>query len=172
MASIRGDLLALPRTTEEQYRSQSTRSQRFTLFSHNTSESICRGKREHNMTFQFVWLVGYWTVYSEWIMQWTARLESKVASLISEANLSPLWSLYSGPIWLPGMTCRQLLETQYTYIKSIHNCCRSGRTWYHQAKATFKTNTSGQISLLFYYNTSHCLLFYHDGLYLTNLALS
>ena len=44
---------------------------KFTLFSYNTSERPCisRSKCEHKMTFQFIWLVGRWTVYSEWMMQ-------------------------------------------------------------------------------------------------------
>ena len=43
---------------------------KFFLFPHDTNERprICCAKGEHRITFRSLWLIGCWTVYSEWVM--------------------------------------------------------------------------------------------------------
>ena len=47
------------------------RTPKFFLLSHNAYERPCISctKREHKISSRFIWLVGCWTVYSEWMMQ-------------------------------------------------------------------------------------------------------
>ena len=96
---------------------------KFFLLSHNAYEMPCisHAKREHKISSWFIWFVCCWTVYGEWMMQRNAtrgnfQMDSatgvKVRVVDFRGKLVSVVVIISGPLWLPGMTCRQPLETE------------------------------------------------------------
>lgn len=108
-ASIRGNWLAFPRTTVEQYRSQSTGpqiSRPFPTTPRRGQASVAAKENTKRRLVWFDWFAVMLCTVNGWRTEmppdgtstWTPRLGSKVASVISEANLSSLKWLYNGPL--------------------------------------------------------------------------